>query len=270
MTTSTSSLATSQPADPMSGARSRPRWVRLAGWQTTGYGYTVGGFLAVALVIAAVVLFLVSRNVTPGMSALQIVNQAVPWFLFGSAIYFVTSWLGPLVSAGMSRRSFVRGSVAAAFVVAAGTALVVLALAWAEQRIYGGLGWSAAYDVGPVPTVDAPLVPYLWGLFLLFSVATVTGLIVGLSYTRLGAWATLLLPVTLLPVIVVPAAALDPETMFISGVFSIGTAVEVHTVALIDIGSGVTRFLIGLATLGVSVLVVHLLARRIPINGPRA
>ncbi|GAB96897.1 hypothetical protein BJY21_001459 [Kineosphaera limosa] len=243
------------------------RWLRLAGWQVWGYVIILGCFLLAAAVIAAVVLTVVARSTTPTISALQFAQQAAPWFLFGVAIHYCTSWLGPHVVAGLPRRSFVKAAVVAAAGGAALGALGLVVLLFAERWIYGLLGWSAGADSGRVLATQAPLLPYLWGLFLLLFLAALTGLVVGLSYVRLGTVATFLLPLTLSPLLLGGLFAFDTATMFVPAVIRIeGLPVSWLT----GPGSGVAGALVGLALVGAALVAIHLQARRIPIRSPRA
>lgn len=245
-----------------------PRWLRLAGWQVGGYALILGGFLLAAVIVAAIVLAIVSRSTVPTMSALQFAQQAAPWFLFGVAIHYAVSWLGPHVAAGLPRRTFVKTAVAAAIGAAALGAPAIVALQYAERWVYGLLGWSAGSDSGRVAATQAALLPYLWGLFLLLAVAALTGLIVGLSYARLGAAATLLLPLTISPLLIAASSAFDRSTMFVPALIRIdGGYVMPLTIAQ---GGVVVSLIVGLAVLVASTVAIHLLARRIPIRSPRA
>ncbi len=244
-----------------------PRWLRFAGWLTVGHWYILGGFLLAAVIVVTVILALVSRTMTPTISALQFVQAAAPWFPFGVAIHFAVNWLGPQVSAGMTRRSFVRASVVAALAVAATAAVALMVLLRIEDAVYERLGWVAAPDGLRVAPVGAPIGPYFWGLFLLIAAGGLAGLVVGLTYARLGPVATFLLPVTLLPLPAMVALALDPMTMFTPTLISVDDGLY----RPMDFGlGGLASPVLGVAVLAVTILAVHLLARRIPIRSPRA
>lgn len=257
---------TSRPSRRMPG----PRWVEAGVWQAMGHWGILGGFLIVVVVVVAVITTLVSRSTTPTLSGLQYPMQAVMWIPFGVAIHFATSWLGPHVAAGMTRRSFVRAAVTGVALVAVSAAVVVMLLLRLERWVYGLLGWTAGTDPGRLSGAEAPVVPYLWGLFLLVAVAGLTGLVVGLTYARLGPLATFLLPLTLSPLAAVAALALDPATMFVPFLaWSAEDGELLWSPPTLGLGGGPASLVIGTVILAVTLYAVHLLARRIPIRTRR-
>lgn len=247
-----------------------PRWVEAAVWQAVGHWAILGGFFLVVVVVMAVVLAIVSQNTTPTLSAFQYPMQGAMWIPFGVAIHFATSWLGPHIAAGMTRRSFVRAAVGGVGLLAVSGAIVTLLLLRLEAWVYGLLGWTAGTDPGRIAPAEAPTLAYLWGLILLIAVAGLTGLVVGLTYARLGPVATLLLPVTLLPLAAVAFLALDPATMFVP--FLAWTADDgglMWSPPSLGLGGVAASLLIGVVILLATTYVVHRLARRMPIRAQR-
>ena len=248
-------------------AAHRPRWLVLAGWQITGQVLFFAGVLAAAIVLIAVVLAVISRSATPSYSAFQITVQAAPWLPFGVAIHFSTVWLNLQLAAGFTRRSAVKAAVATGFGTGLAVALMLLAVLWAEYLVYGWLGWTADRFNGRALFPEAPLGSQVWGLFLVMSAWTLGGTAVGLAYHRWGKAATVLLPVLLLPLAAVALLAIDPSTMWAP--FSINRDGTVYTPADHGFG-GMVGVALGVAMLALLVAAIHLLARRIPITGPRA
>ncbi len=249
--------------------RPMPLWLRMAGRQIAGYAMILGGFLLATIAVAVVALALISRSMTPTMSALQFAQQAAPWFGFGVAIHYVVVWLGPHLVAGMTRRAFVKAAVTATLGYAALGALTLAALLHAERWVYGLLGWSAGSGTGGVAGTDVPVAGYLWGLFLVLLIASLTGLVVGLTYARLGAVATFALPLSMLPLVLGTLFAFSPASgfslLFVSTRGSAGAASAWAPGAFVA-GGVVAGPLIAAAT----VVAVHLLARRLPVRSPRA
>lgn len=248
-------------------ATRRPRWLDLAGWQFIGQTTVFVAVLAAAIVLAALVLGITSRVTTPSYSALQVAVQAAPWLPFAVAIHFSTTWLNLQLVAGFTRRHSVRAAVLSGFGTGLALTLLLLVVLWAEHRVYGWLGWTAASFSGRALLPEAPLLPQLWGLFLIMSTWALAGTVVGLGYQRFGASATLLLPVMLLPLAAVALLAIDPTTMWAPVTISTGTGL--YTPARFGLG-GIAGVAVGVAVLGLVVAAIHLLARRIPIRSPRS
>ena len=237
----------------------RPRWLGMAGWQALGHWFAFAGFLLVAALVAVVVLVVISRSRTPTGSGVQIGM----WVPFAVAAHFTGSWLGPHVSAGMTRRSFVRASVLAAVAFAVSGAVVVWSLAQAESWVFERLGWTLGVRQGLVAVTQAPPAAYLWGLFLLLAMSGVTGLLIGLTYARVGSAATLLLPLTLAPLAATAILALDPATMFRPFLFTFDG--QTWGPPILADGGVARSVLLGLVLLCATSALVHLLARRMPI-----
>lgn len=244
-----------------------PRWLRLAGWYVLGHTYLFGGALLVGALVAAVVLAIVSRGGAPQFSVVQIAHQVAPWLPFGGAVHFAMNWLGPQLVAGLTRRSFIRAAVVSAFGTALVVGLMLMAASWLERVVYDVLGWLPGTFDGRPLAPDTPFLGYLWGLFLILSVSALAGTVVGLTFSRIGALAILLIPVMLAPMVGMALLAVDPTTMWPP--IYINRGGDVYSPADLGIG-GAAGVLIGLAILAVVITAVYLLARRIPIRTPRA
>jgi hypothetical protein len=104
----------------------------------------------------------------------------------------------------VTRRSFVRGAVAAQVASGLGYAVVMIALLQVERAVHGALGWGFQIQ-------DSTLDPSATSIGLLladygstFVVAGLSGLLVGAVYLRgRGWWGTLTLPLTVAPIILV-------------------------------------------------------------------
>ncbi len=232
-----------------------------------GHASVFAGFLAIAVAVVVVVLFFVGRATTPTMSGFQFAQQVAPWIPFAVAIHYATSWLGPHVAAGMTRRSFVRAAITAVLVLAVWGAVALWLLLRIERWLYGRLGWTAGADGSRVSAAETAALPYLWGLVLLLAVAGLTGLVVGLTYFRLGSVATFALPLTMIPMAAL-VLVLDPLTMFTLAVFTRdGRAL---TPPALGLGGVPASVVLGLVLLALTTGAVHLLSRRVPIRSARA
>lgn len=231
--------------------RRTPQWLRTTEWHVMGHLVVWAGFLAVWLALAVIVLFAVSRRVDPSLSALQFAPHIAIWVPFGVSIYLVSDWLTVHLAAGMTRRSFVRAGLSAAGVIALVAAVSVTLLLLLESWIYGRLGWQSRPIPEKVLPSEVGFWPYAWGIFLLVAAAAVCGLLVGLTYLRLGpVGGTLCLPLTVLALLVVALFAVDPSRMFTSWDFTFY--------------AGMAGTLVGVAAIVCAAVGVHLLARDVP------
>lgn len=246
----------------------RPRWLSMARWQTVGHWWVLGGFLLIAVIVISVILALVGRSATPTLSAVQFAPQIGMWMPFGVAIYYCTTWFGPAISGGMTRRSFVRAAVTSVFALAISGALALYVLLRLEPVVYEARGWTPRLDGGRISPADASVPLYLWGLFLLLAVAGLSGLLVGWTYDRLGAWATFLLPLTMLPLIATGVLALDPGAMYSPLTFTRDG--DPWRPPSLGLDRGLASVVLGLAILAVTIAAIHLLARRHPVRSARA
>ena len=248
---------------------SLPRWVRLAGWYVLGHCYLLGPALVIGLVLLAVVLgILDARGVDIRSSGMQVLLQVAVWLPFGVAIHYAVNWLGPQLAAGLTRRSFVKASVASAFGIALVAALAQLLLLNLEAWVYQARGWTADGFDGVALAPEATSLTALFGLTLMITAAALSGTLVGLSFVRLRAWATLLLPATVGPLLAVFGLALDPATMFVPIQFGGGDAGR-WSPENIGLG-GWAGGVLGLAVVASMIVAIHLTARRMPIRGVRA
>lgn len=265
-------MTTAHALAPRRNAPSRlPRWVQAGVWQLSGYAAITGGFLLLIALGAVVVLAIISRSTTPTESALQYPLQGLAWIPFAMAIHFTTNWLRPHIAAGMTRRSFAAAAVATVLALGPLTAVAVVAAFRVEAWAYAALGWTAGAASGFVIPGQIALGPLTWGIALLVSTFGMTGLLVGLTYARFGPIATLLLPVSLLPLPASLGLAIDPTTMFVpftlatdDGTFFFGSWVSLSANSL---GASVG---IGSTILALTALAIHLLIRRMPIRARRS
>jgi len=155
--------------------------------------------MAIVVVTAAIVVITVVGEVN--MSIMAFARQGAVWFPFSVLIAITAAYLPVHVAAGLTRRSLALGSLVAAL----GTALVYSAaycgLMLVERAVFGALDWQwRIFDDVPLASTD--MATMLVSTVLLLVVADVSGLLVGISYQRLGGWwGTLALPLTAGPVV---------------------------------------------------------------------
>lgn len=205
------STATPSLSPPVARTATSPQWLRVA--RIMLHSHLVVGLWTVATVtaFAIAILAVVSRSIEPSMSALQYAPPIILWVHFGVNIVIVTTYLRPMVAAGMTRRSFIRAAFLTSVVVAIVLGLVSTALVAAERAAYGRLGWTHGFGDGTDNLVLAGgVVEHAWGATVLLAITGLCGFLVGATFMRLRVWAILLLPLTVgLPfaasVIAVPA-----------------------------------------------------------------
>ncbi|MBU4336623.1 MAG: hypothetical protein KJ548_08605 [Actinobacteria bacterium] len=155
-------------------------------------------------VMATAVVAVATAQYAPlGFSFIGYGRQAVAWFLFSQAITLVAGSLRIHVAAGMTRRSFVRGSLGAHLVIGFAHGVVFVALLQLERLVHQAAGWSFEVHDGldPTGTRIGVLLMDFGGSFV---VASLSGLLVGIVYQRVsGWWGTLALPLTVGPLLVV-------------------------------------------------------------------
>jgi hypothetical protein len=144
---------------------------------------------AVVAAVAVVLAVIQSRTGAIEGGTWQNVDQGPRWFLFAMSLIMVTGYLPAHVANGMTRRSF----------TAALTAVMAV-----TSAAYGLL-WTLGYLVEGLLSVGGPpagvLALGLQGV-LLFAVYAASGMLVGATYYRAGAWwGTLTLPLTVGPVL---------------------------------------------------------------------
>ena len=170
-------------------------------------------FWAIVLVVAVVLTAIMAGAGMTDTSVVSYGRQAGAWFPFSMNVVVVTAYLRPHIAAGMTRRTFVRAALLVALAVAAFNAVLMSTLLLVERLVHVWLGWGwvvqepAALDPsgGSWPTM-------VLDYGILYLVANLSGLLVGIVYYALGAargplaggwWGTLLLPLTVGPVLVV-------------------------------------------------------------------
>lgn len=188
------------------GATTRPQWARTALRHLQIHGYMWMWFWAICVVGIAVATVVTDRIGTVNVSIVQFVrNGPLVWFLLSIAILVATAYLGPHVANGMTRRSFTVGALVAGVAISLLHAVTGTALTLLEGVVYGRMGWD--HDTTPgekyTPGVwETGLGPLLLDYSLAALAGTIGGLLVGITYYRLGGWwGTLALPLTLLPIL---------------------------------------------------------------------
>lgn len=196
-----------------------PQWLRVARIMLHSHVVVALWTIVTVSVFAVAILAIVSRAVEPSMSALQYAPQILMWIAFGVNIVMVTTYLRPMVAAGMTRRSFIRAAVLTSVVVGIVLSLVSTALILAERTVYGRLGWIHGFGDGTDnPVLNDGVAGYAWGAAVLFIVMGLSGFLVGATFQRLGVWATLLLPLTVgLPFAATMIAVPTPRSITIVG-----------------------------------------------------
>lgn len=186
----------------------RPQWARVAHRHLQVYVFLWLWFWVICAVGSVAAIAVVDRFGTVNVSIIQFVrNGPLVWFLFSLAIIVATAYLAPHVANGMTRRSFVRGALAAVGASAVLNTLTAAGLLLLEGALYDRMGWQ--HDTRPGPEYEAGIWEEGLGVLLLdHGLATlaggVSGLLVGIAYYRLGGWwGTLALPLTLLPILAV-------------------------------------------------------------------
>lgn len=231
------------------------QWVRALRTTLRAYLTMWLWFWAVALTILVLVLLLVDRFATVEMSGAQHLRNGGVWFPFSIAIVMTAAHLPFLVSHGLTRRAYSCGvlfsSVLSSLLYAFSLSLVVVT----ERAVYGRLGWPHTAQT------DNPDAVGIWehgfgAMLLSYGLAVlaghVCGLLVAVTYLRLGAWrGTLALPLTVGPVFLVLVG-----TGFIGGLPVPSWELSGPTVGLT---------VVALAVIAAAAGAFHLLVRDVPI-----
>jgi len=191
MTATTRTLFPARPA-----TRQGPA-LRTATCLLTWFGQVSLWYWAIVLVVVVAVPLVVDAVGSVGTSTIWFARQSGVWFPFSIMIGIATTYPQVHVASGMTRRSYVRGALAAAALTAMAFALLMAGGLMAERAWYGAMGWDwSLQDQGwfdPDVTFGGLLVAYL----ATFVVAYVSGLLVGTVYAAAGGWwGTLTLPLT--------------------------------------------------------------------------
>jgi hypothetical protein len=163
----------------------------------TWFGQVALWYWGIVLVVVVGLPFLIDSFGEAGTSILWFARQSGVWFPFSVLIGVATTYPPVHVASGMTRRSYVRGTLLAVLVTAFGFALLMAGGLMAERAWYGAMGWEwSLQDQGwfsPEITFGGLLVAYL----ATFLVSYVSGLLVGTVYAAAGGWwGTLTLPLT--------------------------------------------------------------------------
>jgi hypothetical protein len=173
----------------------------LLGW----FGQIALWYWGFVLVVAIGVPFIVDAVAEVELSILWFSRQSGIWFPFSILIAIAGTYPVVHVAQGMTRRSYVRGALVAAVVLAAAFAVLMTLGLLVERAWYGAMGWRWRLEDGwftPDESLGRVLVAYL----ATFTVAYLSGLLVGTVYAAHGGWwGTLTLPLTVGPVIAVIA-----------------------------------------------------------------
>ncbi|HRA50188.1 hypothetical protein [Actinotalea sp.] len=210
---STTSPTTASPLPARSSVAVTTRWLlrqhlRVALWA-----------VIIALMAVTVAVVMVDRYGTVDISIVQFARQGFVWFPFSMAIMMSAGFLNVHVASGLTRRSLGRASVVVGVGLAGFYAVVMTAALQLERAVFGARGWAHQLTDGAPVVADTSQIGWiLVDLGLLFTAAQLSGLLVGISYYRLGPWwATLALPLTVGPVLVVTpiltTSLLDPLSM---------------------------------------------------------
>jgi len=158
--------------------------------------------MAVVVITAALVVINVVGEVNTSVVAFA--RQGAIWFPFSVLISITAAYLPVHVAAGLTRRSLSFG----ALIAATGTALVYGGLFGGllllERAVFAAFGWQWRILDDISYASSTGIGPVLVSTTLIFLVAYVSGLLVGMTYQRLGGWGgTLALPLTAGPVLLV-------------------------------------------------------------------
>lgn len=164
-----------------------------SGLRATAIGFWITMVLAVAVVGTAV-----NRMAAVDHSAWDWISVAPRYVLLTLGV-LVAIQLPQYVNHGVTRRDFVRGALTFLVPLACAFAVLTAVVAGVEAWAYDRLRWVAAVNETHLYDSGRQVVMVL-GEHLPVQVAYAgSGLLIGLSYLRWRAWATLALPVTALP-----------------------------------------------------------------------
>ena len=200
---------TRRPLWPARPARRRGPTLRTAGHLLRWFAPIAAIYTAVLVVAVVAVPLVVAPVGHVEMSVVWFARQSGIWFPFSVLIGVASAYPPVHVANGMTRRSYVRGAVAAAVVVATALAVGMSAALLLERAWYRAQGWGWGLVEGwfsPSEGLGAVLVSYL----ATYVVASLSGLLVGTVYAAGGGWwGTLTLPLTVGPLLVVATLAGD-------------------------------------------------------------
>ncbi len=248
---------TSIAQSPVSATRRSPQWRRATKTLLRINLERAAWFFALAIVVVAAILFTSSRFTEPQMSAVQFAYHATLWYQFAMMVVVFVGYAGVHVAHGMTRRSFVMGSLLAAAGTAVGYAVTITLLLLVERWAYQEFGWYHGLSNIDAEVLDSGLWPYAWGSVLVFVVGNLSGLLVAAAYYRLGPWwGTFCLPLSFAPLLLVSVFAMDHELQW--------TPWDITTDVL-----GAASPVLVVVVIGAGVLAYHLLIRHMPISTHR-
>ena len=176
-----------------------------AGWMLTVHLYIAAWFWAIAVVVLALAFVVIHQVGAADYSIVAFSRQAAIWLPFSMFIGVTAAYLPVHVATGLTRRTLSLGALVAAVVTGAVYGLVFAVLLLIERAVFGALGWQWRV-IDDVVWSGAEVPEFLVASCLTFVVAYISGLLVCLTYQRVGGWwATLALPLTAGPIFLVSA-----------------------------------------------------------------
>ncbi|UFU05213.1 hypothetical protein [Ruania halotolerans] len=222
-------MTTSEPA------RS-PQWARVARGMIRGLLPNALWFWGVCLILGVIAIITLDRYTDgPAFSIISLIRYGLIWYPFSSALVIVAVMLTVHVAAGQTRRSFLIATMITWAGYALANGLIMAAAVAVEARVYAGNGWQ---HLSTSATALPELVVGLGHYPLIAFAGGISGLLVGLSYHRVGAWATIALPLTCAPAILATALDSAPIALVVIAVsivlagiacFGIGRRIPVRT-----------------------------------------
>jgi hypothetical protein len=192
----------------------------------------------------------------PGVSTWSSVDQGPRWFLFAMALIMVTGYLPAHVANGMTRRSFTTALGVVLAVTSAGYAVLWTLGRAVERAVFEARGWPTGPQSSDVAAADGPLLLLGLASLVTFAVYAASGMLVGATYYRGGAWwGTLTLPLTVGPVLL--------AELVVSGGRLRDVLPGAWAVDGVPLAAGLGPLLLLAAALGTA---AHLVIRDVPIR----
>ncbi|NUU16666.1 hypothetical protein HP550_05315 [Cellulomonas humilata] len=192
-----------------------------------------------AIVVVTGALVVINQVGEVNNSVMAFARQGAIWFPFSVLIAITAAYLPVHIAAGLTRRSLALGSLLAAGGLALVYGVVFALLLVVERAVFDAFGWQWRIVEGLSPD-SADVATLFVSSTLLFLVAYVSGLLVGMSYQRLGGWwGTLALPLTAGPILLVSALLAQDAGPFSTSVWFGGDQPLL-------VGSAVTLLIAGL------------------------
>ena len=149
--------------------------------------YMAGWFWLMATIVITAALVVINVVGEVNTSVVAFARQGAIWFPFSVLIAITAAYLPVHVAAGLTRRSLSFGSL----IGATGTALVYggafAGLLLLERAVFSAFGWQWRI-LDDITYTSSGVGPVIVSTTLIFVVAYVSGLLVGMSYQRLGGW----------------------------------------------------------------------------------